>query len=203
MDEAGLTQNSNANRVLGVGAQLPFKDKTLDLVMVDNVFEHLDDPLLVLRDCHRCLRETGALVFLCPNRFSYIALASSITPHWFHAKFKLLTLSVAEADTFPTYYRLNNIRRITKLANQVGFEIDRIESFVGWPTYWEFSDLLHRFFVLVHRFLEWLPSGCHITLVGVLRRKSQDSRSHFKTFRSVTRAQARWKKPPKVSSSRS
>lgn len=171
-DREGLSQNKNRDRILADGGRLPFKDESFDLIMADNVFEHLDDPLSVLYDCHRCLKVNGALVFLCPNRFNYIALLGSPTPHWFHAKFKWHTLRTAETDTFPTYYRLNSVGRIMRVAQQAGFKVETIRSYVGWPTYWEFSDLLHRFFVVVHRCLEALPPWSHISLVGVLRRGS-------------------------------
>ncbi len=169
IDQEGLSRNTNAPRVQGDGRALPFKEKSFDLIMADNVFEHLEDPHSVLSECRRCLKPSGALVFLCPNRFSYISLAASLTSYWFHSKFKWLTMRTADSDTFPTYYRLNSMSRIIKVASQAGFKTETINSYVGWPTYWEFSDHLHRLFVLVHKCLEAFPSWCHITLVGALR----------------------------------
>jgi len=186
IDRTGLAQNHNPNRVQASGTSLPLKNGSADLVMADNVFEHLENPATVLAECNRVLKEKGTLVFLCPNGTSYIALVSRLTPHWLHAKFKRWFLGVAEDDTFPTYYRLNSKYAVTELANQAGFRVEVLESYVGWPTYWEFSGTLHRVFVAVHALLEKLPSWSHITLVGVLRAEQPDTRNNSSKVTEVT-----------------
>ncbi len=172
LDWEGLSQNMNRQRVLATGGGMPFQEHSFDLIMADNVFEHLDDPGLVLCECHRVLKRDGALICLCPNRLSYIALAARLTPHWFHEKFKRACMSTREADTFPTYYRVNSPGEIRRIAEKTGFRVETLHSFVGWPTYWEWSDLFHRLFVMLHWLLEILPVWAHITLVGVLRPKA-------------------------------
>ncbi|MBI5570690.1 MAG: class I SAM-dependent methyltransferase [Desulfomonile tiedjei] len=173
LDGHGLAQNSNPWCVQASGVSLPLRSQSVDLVVTDNVFEHLDEPLEMLAECRRVLKDGGAIVFLCPNGYGYIALISRLTPHWVHAMFKRRALGVADEDTFPTYYRLNSKRAITRLAGQTGFEVNTLQSFVGWPTYWEFSEGLHRVFVLVHALLEKLPLWSHVSLVGVLRTKAR------------------------------
>jgi SAM-dependent methyltransferase len=170
VDREGLVRNPNRTRVVADAGRLPFRESAFDLILSEDVFEHLADPGRVLGECHRCLRPGGALVFLCPNRWSYISLLSRMTPHRLHRAFKQSRMGVASRDVFPTYYRLNTAGRIRRLASQAGLVVERVTSDVGWPTYWEFSDLLHAIFCVVHRVLAALPSACHITLVGVLRR---------------------------------
>ncbi|MDP6087920.1 MAG: hypothetical protein QGF68_18040 [Nitrospinota bacterium] len=79
-------------------------------------------------------------------------------------------MGVRAEDVFPTYYRMNSDKTIRRIAAGAGFRVEKIMTFVGWPTYWEYSDFLHRIFVLVHKALEFLSSWCHITLVSVLRK---------------------------------
>jgi SAM-dependent methyltransferase len=169
LDRAGLASNPNPRRVVGDGGALPFRDGSFDLILSDNVFEHLEDPAGVLRSCRRCLRPGGALVFLTPNRYSYLSLFSRVTPYRVHVRLRGRMMGVAASDTFRTHYRLNSPRQLRRVAGETGFRLEILRSYVGWPTYWEFSDLLHRCFVVVHRFLEVLPAWAHITLVGVLR----------------------------------
>ncbi len=170
VDREGLVHNPNRTRVVADAGHLPFRESAFDLILSEDVFEHLADPGRVLGECRRCLRSGGALVFLCPNRWSYISILSRMTPHRLHRAFKQSCMGVASRDVFPTYYRLNTAGGIRRLASQAGLVVERVTSDVGWPTYWEFSDLLHGIFSVVHRLLAALPSACHITLVGVLRR---------------------------------
>jgi len=165
-----LRLNPGRCQVAADGTALPFKDYLFDAIMSDNVLEHLEHPQAVLHEVARCLKPAGIFVFLCPNRNSYISWASSLTPHWFHIMLKKWTMGVKTEDVFPTYYRMNTNKAIHWVAARDGFKVEKIMTFVGWLTYWEYSDFLHRLFVCVHKALEFLPSGFHITLVGVLRK---------------------------------
>jgi ubiquinone/menaquinone biosynthesis C-methylase UbiE len=42
--------------------QMPFPDSTFDLVLADNLFEHVDDPQGVMKEGHRVLRSGGILL---------------------------------------------------------------------------------------------------------------------------------------------
>src|SRR5262249_31162827 len=53
------------NRV--VGRQLPFRDGSFNLVTANMVFEHLEDPMAVLRDVARVLAPGGLCIFHTPN----------------------------------------------------------------------------------------------------------------------------------------
>jgi SAM-dependent methyltransferase len=48
-------------------AQLPFADGAFDVVTCLDVLEHIDDPLVVLREIHRVLADGGAFLFSTPN----------------------------------------------------------------------------------------------------------------------------------------
>ena len=51
----------------GVGETLPFPDSCFDLVVMNQVIEHVADQALVLREAARVLREGGVLYVACPN----------------------------------------------------------------------------------------------------------------------------------------
>jgi hypothetical protein len=42
---------------------------------------------------------------------------------------------------------------------------------VGWPSYWEFSEALHKIMCVVHKVIERFPI-LHITIIGILRKSS-------------------------------
>jgi SAM-dependent methyltransferase len=48
--------------VAGIGEQLPFVDKTFDVVICGNVLDHVDQPGLTLAEIHRVLRPDGRVM---------------------------------------------------------------------------------------------------------------------------------------------
>ncbi len=164
----GLLQNPNHRRVVADAGCLPVQNETFDLIVCEHVFEHLERPGLVLAECARALRQGGSLVFLTPNRLSYIAVVSALTPHRFHVAYRSRLAAITEADTFPTFYRLNTRRRIRDLGERAGLRLDRYATITGCPTYLELNDFVHRIGVLGHWLIERGPSTFHISLVGAL-----------------------------------
>lgn len=92
---------------------LKFDDAEFDLIIADNVFEHVDDLFLVLRECHRVLIGNGIL--MVPNFPSYL---SKFGPHvkygvklpWVHIFFSETTivqvmhdLAINDAKMFDFY----------------------------------------------------------------------------------------------------
>lgn len=167
-DGVGLALNPNPNKIKTDGSSLPFPDGSVDLVMCEHVFEHLEKPVEVLRECARVLKPGGQLLFLTPNGWSYIALGARLTPYSFHVRYKRMMTEMAEVDTFATFYRINTRSRISEIARDAGLRVDFIESRVGWPTYWEVSRLLYPVGLCLHWLLERGPAMFHISLFGSL-----------------------------------
>jgi ubiquinone/menaquinone biosynthesis C-methylase UbiE len=59
----GLSVNLNSS------VPLPFPDQSFDLVVCKDILEHLLDPLFVLKEATRVLRDNGAIVISVPNHF--------------------------------------------------------------------------------------------------------------------------------------
>lgn len=59
----GVSVNLNAC------AALPFSDRTFDLIVCNDILEHLLDPLSVLKEAIRVLRDDGTIVISIPNHF--------------------------------------------------------------------------------------------------------------------------------------
>ncbi len=67
VDEQALAhsagQPGRASFVVASGLQLPFADGGFDAVVCNHVYEHVDDPHLLLREMHRVLRKGGTCYF--------------------------------------------------------------------------------------------------------------------------------------------
>lgn len=52
----------------------PFKDKSADYILLDNILEHLDDTVLTVFECHRLLSDTGTLEIKVPYMFHSLSI---------------------------------------------------------------------------------------------------------------------------------
>lgn len=64
----------------GVAESIPYPDSTFDLVMLDNVLEHVNDRPLTLREVRRVLKPGGLLYMVTPKPFSLYSLWND--PHY-------------------------------------------------------------------------------------------------------------------------
>ena len=48
--------------------RLPFEDTSFDTIVLDNVLEHIMDPLPLLHECSRVLTRHGRLIILVPGQ---------------------------------------------------------------------------------------------------------------------------------------
>ena len=120
------------------GRSIPYPDEAFDLVFADNVLEHLDEPVAAFREVCRVLSRGGMFAFKTPNRWHYMPLVAQITPLRFH-KFINRSRGRAADDTFPTRYRANSRRQLSRLSRLAGFRLEELEFIEGRPEYLRFS----------------------------------------------------------------
>ncbi len=63
---------------------IPYPDESFDIVISNNVIEHVRDVNRYLQEIHRVLKPGGHFVAKTPNKLHYVTLIARITPHWFH-----------------------------------------------------------------------------------------------------------------------
>lgn len=119
-------------------AELPWESESFDLVVSNNVLEHLAEPRDVFAEVARVLRPGGRFLCKTPNSRHYVALIARLTPHRFHEWFNRRR-GRREADTFPTLYRCNTAARISALAVEVGLVVREVRLIEGRPEYLRFS----------------------------------------------------------------
>jgi SAM-dependent methyltransferase len=131
---------------------LPLDDDSVDLIVCDNVLEHIEDPDALFREIRRVLRHGGFLCIRTPNRWGYIAVISRLVPHRFHSRL----ISTAqhgrrENDVFPAFYRCNSARILRRTMRANGFDVV-VSGYEAEPRYLEFSAWAYFFGVLFQRF---------------------------------------------------
>ena len=114
-------------RVCGDVNALPFGDASFDVVYARWLVEHLQNPMVALREFHRVLKPGGRLTLFTTNLLHYYGAVARVTPQWFHVWFNCRIRKFEEADIFPTYYRANTRWRVHKLLRAVGFSASGIE----------------------------------------------------------------------------
>ena len=61
-------KKKNSNLVCAVGEALPFKRDFFDLILSNEVIEHVQDDRQAIAECAAVLAEGGRLMLFCPNR---------------------------------------------------------------------------------------------------------------------------------------
>ena len=156
---------------IGDASRIPYEDGTFDVVFADNVAEHLDDPGATLAEVWRVLKDDGRFLFKTPNRRHYMPLLARLTPHRFHRFINRLR-GRAEADTFPTRYRLNTRADILRIATQAGFSVERIDHVEGRPEYLRIAWPMYLIGIVYERLVNLTSvfSGFRILLIANLKK---------------------------------
>lgn len=151
---------------------IPFADETFDIVVADNVLEHLREPAKTFREVHRVLKPGGVFVAKTPNKWHYMPIIARLTPHSFHEWFNQLR-GRSSVDTFRTLYRANSRRDIRRLAREAGFEVLALELTEGRPEYLRLTTPTYLLGMIYERGVnstEWL-AGLRILLTVELRKR--------------------------------
>ncbi len=156
---------------LASAEELPFPDEHFDVLVSDNVLEHLAQPERVFAEVRRVLKPGGRFLFKTPNKRHYMPLVARLTPTSFHRYWNRRRGRDRE-DTFPTRYRANTPECIERLAAQAGLEPVRIDLFEGRPEYLRFHPLAYRVGWLWERFVNrfQFTRRWRVLIVGELRR---------------------------------
>lgn len=114
-------------KVCGELNELPFTDKSFDLVTANMVFEHAEDPDRALREVFRVLKSGGFLLFHTPNARGYSTLFARIFPQRFLPLLSRFLLGRKPEDVYQTFYRLNTLPAVNSAARRNGFRVAEIE----------------------------------------------------------------------------
>lgn len=157
--------------VIGPDGRLPLPDQSIDVIVSDFVFEHIQDPAKVALELDRVLVPGGWICVRTPNRYGYIALANRLIPDRLHSRLIQSAQSQRKSeDVFPAVYRLNTARAFGQR-----FPASRYDRYViPWdaePAYHFGSKLLYSLFLAI----QYCTPAPFKTVLMVFMRKRSDS----------------------------
>jgi ubiquinone/menaquinone biosynthesis C-methylase UbiE len=180
LDMHSLKNSEETNRVRADVARLPFPDGSFDLVTSNMVFEHLSDPLAVLKEANRVLGEGGVLIIHTASSRHYMLLAgrvlSGILPRKTYMDLVSRYTGRKKQDIFPTTYRANTARKLSAMSSKAGFR-------AGFVGYLETPlDLPANMQSLEEKIRTFLPSSLKSTLLAVYMRREWNLASDGNDF---------------------
>ena len=103
-------QNSfpNFNILCGSSSSLPFKNNSLDLIILQDVLEHLDNREKLINNVYNLLHDNGMIYLSTPNKFSVINIIAD--PHWGVPLVSLLNRDSVR-KYFLNYFRKSEMNR--------------------------------------------------------------------------------------------
>jgi SAM-dependent methyltransferase len=104
-----------------MGETLPFEDGKFDLIIIDNVLDHCDDPPQVMRELKRSLKP-GGLIYFKQNTYHFWGV-------FFRALMEKLLIDKGHPHTFSK-------RALRGLIAGQGFTIAKAARDGYWPTWW-------------------------------------------------------------------
>jgi len=160
--------------ILGGAERLPFAAASLDVVLSQWVVEHLARPDAVFAEVARVLRPGGAFILLTTNARNYVPLVSRLVPAQVQGGLLESLIGRPQHESFPTHYRANTCRALSRLAGRVGLTMAQC-TYVGNPFYLAFSRPLFLGALLFERLTDPPPlRGLKLYIVAVLGKPIAD-----------------------------
>lgn len=165
-DAAALAQNTTVqNKSVGGSEALPYPDNFFDLVSSAWVLEHLEHPALTFQEIYRVLKPGGKFIFLTPNAANYNVHLIKIIPSKTHGPIAKFLYKRNEQDTYPKFYRANNLKKLTNQFTKAGFSSINLR-FNGDPTYISFNQLTYKAAVLIEKTINRYFSKSKVHIIG-------------------------------------
>lgn len=156
LDYAALQRNDCCScRILGAANALPFRTGSFDLVTSNMVFEHIQDPQIVVAEIRRVLRHGGRLLVHTPNLFDVVTVAARLIPNRLHATVVGSIEGRSDVDVYPTHFSFNGRRRIEAILNSTGFSGVRI-SYLNHPNVYGRFPVIAQVEALWHRIARYV-----------------------------------------------
>ncbi len=153
--------------VIGADGRLPLPDHSVDVIVSDNTFEHVEDPYRFAAEIDRVLVPGGWLCARTPNKWGYVSLGANLVPNALHERLlRVLQPERQAQDVFPTRYRLNSLAALRRHFPKGAWD-HHSYTWTSEPAYFGSNALAWRGAMLLTRLL---PPGMGAVLMIFLRK---------------------------------
>lgn len=128
---------------------LPLESRSVDVIAMQHVVEHLGDPAVVMQECARVLRPGGRLVVQTVSKWFPPIMLGRLFPHRLRQILNRIATGTNDEDTFKAYYRANTGRALVLAADAAGLRCLDLRYLSHHPRYLMFSVTLYRAGILV------------------------------------------------------
>lgn len=134
------------------GDSWPVETNSVDLILCDDVLEHVSNPDQFFLEVRRVLKDDGYLCVRTPNQWSYPGISARLIPSKYHSKVtSVVQDGRKEEDVFPTLYRINSVRKLRRILKKNGF-VGVVYGYEAEPSYLSFSTIAYFLGVVYQRF---------------------------------------------------
>ena len=156
VDKLVLKNKSSHKNLLIKNNKIPLKSNSLDLIVCDWVFEHIEEPKIFFKEINRILKKKGIVCVRTPYKYNYFSVINSLIEDTKLKDFVLKKSQPQRKKYFKSYYRLNTYSKIKKIFNN--FKINYF-IFTPDPSYFFGSKPLYFFFKILHFIMPKFFSG--------------------------------------------
>ena len=109
--------NKNVDKFLAMqDGNVMAPDESMDIIIVDYVLEHIENPSKFFKEIDRLLKPGRWFCARTPHKFNLISLFAMLIKNNHHAFIlKFVQPNRKEKDIFPTYYRLNTLKKLNQI----------------------------------------------------------------------------------------
>lgn len=143
--------DGNVELICGDAQVLPLSNNSVNIITMIDVAEHLSDPGKVFLECRRVLKPGGSFILVAPCKFYPPILFGRLLPLMLRKIINRIVTRTKNEDTFPTYYRANSARDLSRLAQAAELDTVCIEYLLYHPLYCMFSTFVYRFTAAIER----------------------------------------------------
>jgi 2-polyprenyl-3-methyl-5-hydroxy-6-metoxy-1,4-benzoquinol methylase len=156
--------------VCSTAEEMSFESEMFDMIICQNVMEHIEKPELMLTQVKRVLKNGGLFIVKTPNRNHYVSLGARITPLKFHQWYNQLR-GREEEDTFKTFYHFNSKLAQKKFIDDAGLKTVSINFFERRPEYLRLNPLTYLIGIGYERTVNILNlDACKAVMISVFRK---------------------------------
>jgi len=170
--DADVLTNDALTTATVLDGSFPYEPGSFDACVSNFVVEHVAEPHQHLAEIARVLKPGAPYVLRTPNRWHYVYLVASLTPHRLHLALanRLRNLPPNAHDPYPTVYAMNSRREVCRAAADAGMSVELLQLIEPEPSYGLGSRLTFLPFVAYERLVNSseMLSGLRSTILAVL-----------------------------------